>query len=111
MKSTSFCKTIIFSSVLALSYLAHASAQDANDPAKLNLDLNRTEGEIVGAVVAAGKNLALDTEKALKNEAKKDSETEKGLRADVPSSTATSVQDSSLEGDADKLQQEADSLH
>lgn len=111
MNITSFCKIGVFLGVFAFFCLTGASAQDANDPAKLNSDLNRTEGEIVGAVVAAGKNLAVDSEKALKNETKKDSEMEDSLRADVPSPTSTIAQDASLESDVDKLQHEADSLH
>lgn len=111
MKNKLFCKPVIFSAVLAFLCLTDVAAQDANDPVKLNQDLNRTEDEIIGAVVGAGENLARDTEKALKNEAKTDSEIEKRLLASTPSLSPTSVQDASLEADVRKLQQEADSLN
>lgn len=111
MKNKLFCKTVIFAAVLVFLCLTDVAAQDANDPVKLNQDLNRTEDEIIGAVVGAGKNLARDTEKALKNDAKTDVEIEKRLLASTPSLPPTSVQDGSLDADVGKLQQEADSLN
>ena len=55
-----------------LSIISDSVAQDADNPALLEADVNQSEDQIIGSIAEAGVNISNDVEQAAIGEGKKD---------------------------------------
>lgn len=62
---------VIFSAA-GLSIISDSVAQDADNPALLEADVNQSEDQIIGSIAEAGVNISKDVEQAAIGEGKKD---------------------------------------
>lgn len=64
-------RLVIFSAA-GLSIISDSVAQDADNPALLEADVNQSEDQIIGSIAEAGVNISKDVEQAAIGEGKKD---------------------------------------
>jgi len=98
--------TLIFATLVIES----ACAQDANNPAKFNLDVDDTTDTIIGDAVNAGDQLVAGSEKALENEAQQDLQLLKVATPTVVPPTRTPTTEQEIEAEVEALQRQADEL-
>lgn len=96
--------------ILATLVIESACAQDANNPAKFNLDVGDTTDTIIGDAVNAGDQLVAGSEKALENEAQRDVQPLKAAAPTVAPSSRTPTTDQEIEAEVEGLQRQADEL-
>ena len=84
---------VIFSAA-GLSIISDSVAQDADNPALLEADVNQSEDQIIGSIAEAGVNISNDAEQSVIGEGKKDLSLLEKAAIHVP---PTATPDDSLE--------------